>query len=77
MAVPIWGDRPIRAISGGYRVVPSVPMRTRPKLLVEFFDPSLEACQLETEERRENVDIPFRVRRKGTVTLLGRSSKIA
>lgn len=51
---------------GVYRVVPSVPMRTRPKLFVEFFDPLLEACQLDTEERRKNVDIRFRVRRKGS-----------
>jgi len=51
---------------GVYRVVPSVPMRTRPKLSLEFFDPLLEACQLDTEERRENVDIRFRVRRKGS-----------
>jgi|APAra7269097501_1048564.scaffolds.fasta_scaffold00070_13 hypothetical protein len=51
---------------GVYRVVPSVPMRARPKLSVEFFDPLLEACPLETEARRENVDIRFRVRRKGS-----------
>ncbi len=51
---------------GVYRVVPSVPMRMRPNLVVQFFDPLLEACQLETEGRRENVDIRFRVRRKGS-----------
>lgn len=41
-------------------------MRTRPKLLVDFFDPLLKACQLETEGRRENVDIRFKVQRKGS-----------
>lgn len=52
--------------NGIYRVVPCVPMRTRPKLLVVFFDPLLKACQLETEGRRENVDIRFKVQRKGS-----------
>ncbi|RDK01621.1 hypothetical protein [Paraburkholderia lacunae] len=51
---------------GVYRVVPAVPMRTRPKLLVDFFDPSFELCEIDVEPRRENVDIRFRVRRKGS-----------